>query len=385
MTIKNKEVNASKFYRNPQKSVSGLTLDDSNENLSYNDLTNDQKCLHPESFLGLSKLEKNYFKFLSDNLIITSNATNLLHFDLVEENFQIIQSDDFFSIKNFYSFDNTSYLILQEAGNTSSTLDPPKLLFIDYNYGVNFPKKTILLDFQLLDVSVSSDNTKFCLLGQKNLDTYLSIWCLDQLVMLDKIQLNHGASRVSFFPNDSRKIIVLGKAVLQAFLIDKNENIFSHWNLMLPVNYTSFEWFNSNEILIGDDCGHVILFNVQKTEILKSYNISFDIKYMIDNLSKLDYQQDENEHLELNKNLFIKKNIDNLFDLEKRVEEFFDLTTGSTVRQILKLNNGFICLSDANKISIYQTNSIDEFSLKHFCQVNDEYTGKFQILRSLKF
>ncbi|RMZ94697.1 WD repeat-containing 65 [Brachionus plicatilis] len=254
MTIKNKEVNASKFYRNPQKSVSGLTLDDSNENLSYNDLTNDQKCLHPESFL---------------------------------------------------------------------------------------------------DVSVSSDNTKFCLLGQKNLDTYLSIWCLDQLVMLDKIQLNHGTSRVSFFPNDSRKIIVLGKAVLQAFLIDKNENIFSHWNLMLPVNYTSFEWFNSNEILIGDDCGH----------------------YLIDNLSKLDYQQDENEHLELNKNLFIKKNIDNLFDLEKRVEYFFDLTTGSTVRQILKLNNGFICLSDANKISIYQTNSIDEFSLKHFCQVNDEYTG----------
>ena len=365
--------------------TSDLTLDSLQENLNFNDLKKSQKFLQPESYLGISKLENNYFKFLNDHLIITSNATNLLHYDLIEENFQIIPNDDFFPIKNFFSFENTSYLILQEAKNSNKMSDFSKLHFIDYNYGANFPKKTILLepDFFLINVSISSDNTKFCLLDQKNTNTFLSIWCLDQLVIVDKIQLNQGPTHVCFFPNDSRKIIVFGDDCLQTFIVDKNEKILSQWNFGLPANYTSFEWLNSNEILLGDDCGHVVLFNVHKNEITKNINVSLEIKYFFDNLNKLDDQDDENNEFEFNKNIFTKKNIENLHDLEKRIEIFSDLTIGSPIRQILRANNGFICLSGSHEISIYQTNSIDEFSLKHFCQVIDEYSGNYCLFHQI--
>lgn len=357
--------------------TSNLTLDNFRETLNFNDLKKNQKFLLPESYLGFSKLENNYFKFINDHLIITSNATNLLQYDLLEENFQIIPNDDFFPIKNFFSFENTSYLILQEAKNLNKTSDFGKLHFIDYNYGANFPKKTVLLEanFFLLNVSISSDNTKFCLLDQKNTSTFLSIWCLDQLVILDKIQLNLGPIHVSFYPNDSRKLIVLGNDYLQLFLVDKNEKIFPQWNFWLPANYTCFEWLNSSEILLGDDCGHVVIFNVVKNDITKTINISSDIKYLFENLSKLDDQEEENNEQEFNKRVFIKHEIDNLFDLENRLELFSDLTTGSPIKQILRVINGFISLSGSNEISIYQTNSIDEFGLKHFCQIIDEFSG----------
>lgn len=378
MSKKNKE--AKSFLKKyPHNTTSNVTLDNLNEKLSYDDLMRNENFLQPDSYLGLSKLKNNNFKFLNDHLIITSNATNLLHFDLVEENFQIIQSDRFFSIKNFYSFENTSYLAIEETGNTDLSLEKNKLNFVDYNYGVDFPRKSILLDpdLILINLSISSDNTKFCLLEQKNTCAFLSIWCLDQMITLDNIELDHGLTHISFFPNDSRKIIVLGKAYFKAFLIDKNEKIFPLWDLALPSNYTCFEWFNSNEILVGDDCGHVILFNVQKCEILKSCNVYMDMEYMLENLIKLDEDRDEeNDQLELNKSTLNKKNIENLVDLKKRLDIFSNMTSGLPIRQILRLNNGFICLIGNNKLTIYQENSIDELSLNHFCQVIDEYSGK---------
>ncbi|CAF0922961.1 unnamed protein product [Brachionus calyciflorus] len=373
------------------KSRSNLSIRTSNISIEYErNLT-----LKPDYFFGFSNLTKNSFKFINDNLIVFSNSNNLVYFSLVDENFQIVHNDDNICVNRFFSFDFSNYLVQEEIDAKSDGTYITKLHFIDYNNDINTKINSISLDSLLINLCVSYDGTKFALVTKSDFDTILSVWCQDQFLILDQIILSTNSNQleISFYPNDSKKLVVIGQNILTGFTLEKNDKVFLSWEFNLPANYVSFKWLNSYDILIGDDSGHIILFNVLKQEISKIFKIWSDFEYIQKIKSKILFQEEDGVDDEENDELIFNHpstdlnwDINNLDDFSKRLDYLSHLTNYDKIRQILTINNGFICFMGTNKIGIYQTDTVNDYILKHFCELTsfDENSNEGSTHDSIK-
>jgi len=133
---------------------------------------------------------------------------------------------------------------------------------------------------------------------------------------------------VSFYPTDSNKLVIYGDNSVYCFFV-KNDNLILGWRHDSDESYFSSNWLNSDQLLLGNSNGEVLIF--------------------CDN--------------------FVTKRI-------KTGDHSIDLN-GIKVNQILRAAHGFICLVGARELIIIGKEKHDEFKINHTFKLNSNEAPGF--------
>lgn len=185
------------------------------------------------------------------------------------------------------------------------------------------------INLNLIDITISDDCDRFALIT-KSLYYNLSVWDSNDSFKIADIDLESFnqpdsiVNKCTFYPNDNKKIIILGNKIFICFSL-KNEQLIPIWNYITTECYLSYSWINHNQIIIGNNLGNVLIFS--ENLINQKINVANDV------IEQDDRIQSQPLKIEIN--------------------------------HILKISNGFICTLGSKKMAVYMKTTLNDFKFHH--------------------
>jgi hypothetical protein len=262
-------------------------------------------------------------------------ACHVCFFDLISKRKTLVKLEFENKINMVYFCIKQGIVIIEELLNNNNIC----LHFYNLITGeqLNCFEENVILSSMIVDIKLSIDASRM-LIQCANKKWTLSMWSFENKKQLcttnvieDEYHSGYTVNGISFYPNDKNKILVIGMCTLITYKI-ANKRFFIDWKTVLVGNLLSHAWLNSNDVLIGDDAGRILFFNV----FIKNFN---------NDISKTSaYQEPLNSQTKsVNKPT-------------RQVDEFCSQLNELKINKLLRLKNGFLCLVENRYIYIYEKN-----------------------------
>lgn len=185
---------------------------------------------------------------------------------------------------------------------------------------------------------------------------------------------------IRFLPNQNDKLVLLSKKYLYRLSSVDQGQLRVDLSLPLPhIHASSFVWLDNRRGFIGDDFGRVIIFDTETSQIQREINVNEDlgpINRMLQ--ARTRFIEDSSNKIEDSLN----PNEDNKNETDSSIHSIADkqrLITCS-IRQIVKISDGFICVVGKNKIVVYCLNGLGEYQLRHAVQLPHERNNSSKLV-----
>ena len=393
--------------------------DGDNEENKNQDIDNFK--IEPEDYFGIAKLNKLKINLFEDNQISYPVNSGVAFFHLQSHQTKFLNLDQKNRLNSFIGVPKLNLILIEE-------IDPyfnSNIRFIENFEEESFKKCSVNFinigqNIEVIDISVSYDKLKFAIVT-KSKAWVLTVWSFDKdhfkhSKLAEANLIDNGIleiNQISFYPNDNRKILVLGEAFLSTYYSDHG-TLTLKWKFPFSSNYLSHSWIRNNDLLIGNNSGHILIFSTEKLSVIKIIDVNLDLekllvkpsdenegkglkKESLTNLKPSDLENlaDNQADISLNSNLLrdekndhdCQANIGNSLESfqlnskqngSKKIKQALgesdkkldDCLNNIEISELLTLSNGFLCLCGQDQVAIYIRNSLNEYAVKNLVKID---------------
>jgi hypothetical protein len=314
-------------------------------------------AIKPVVIFGIQKFKDYAIDFLEDHQVVHVLAGHVCVFDLNSKRKKFIKLEFENRINMVYFCIKKRLVVIEEFHKSNGFF----LRFFNLDTGkpLNYFKDHVMSS--IIDLKFSADATRMLTqCGHK--DWTLSIWSFENKKLMCKInvidcnlQPKHTVTEVSFYPTDKNKILVIGMCTLITYRIS-NKNLQLEWKMTLCGNLLTHAWLKPTDVLIGDDAGRILLFDIFN----KNLNRQIGQHVLSDDVNATSAQTDD------------------VYEFCKQLNEL-------KINKLIRFKTQFLCLIENRLIFIYGKNLSGEYVIIHSIKIPLDNTSKVEVVLSITF